>query len=735
MLQTVARRRTLVLLDFLAPSLISKVSTSATTVPEELPSVSPHPVPPVIIEKLKKQLAFIHAANGHAASSSQAKIFNDALAKIRQALEQMDVVTVARCWEQLERNKLLHFLGPSHLRMISESLTRSFIPPGDRPWQPSTQQLVESVALLAAAGGSTDALNVCMLVHIRRGNPDAVIRLYQKFMSMVREEGKKDVEDDVGKQESQQNSALAVGKKSNFYSHPPGRVHLLLAITTAHAMHSSFGGALQVCLKSPVRFHAYSTEVFTDKLGFDQDLQQRVRFFVRRLNTAMLVARPPSLSKQITNLSTPAGLKMLQTLYQSIVMGFSGLDAYLAADPSGITPARPVSMTEVGWTSFLVAFLKVDRRDLASKVWSDMAHFGVKPGISMWTALIDAYDNKRAVDEALAAWNMMLAQGLKPDGLAYRAIISTLFNGRKTEEAMKMFQTFRKDFLSNCPPHHALSVYNTVLHGLLYAEHIDEAGVVLRSMELKGPAPDIVSYNTFLAYHGKRGNFKALAAVVTKMASMKLTGDVFSFSTILSALLKAGREDAPEMMLSIMEKQGIRPNVATYSAIIDHQMRERQEKNLQAAMRMLSRMEQDPELHPNEVTYTSILAGLYRSPWLSAQKTEEWRLDIVDRMRKRGIQFNLPTYHILIKACLEYPHPDGLNSALGYYQDMVGRGVPLVNTTWYILLAGLLQRREWKIGEELIKDMERTDLQPTGALLELVSKIRRRTVPDLEEHF
>ncbi|KAF9462125.1 hypothetical protein BDZ94DRAFT_1166391 [Collybia nuda] len=567
-----------------------------------------------------------------------------------------------------------------------------------------------------------------MLAHIQRDNPDDVIRLYRKFMDMIGDRDKKFVEDTAGSLEKQQHSFLAIDERSNTFNHPSGRVQLLLAVITACAAHVSFQKALEMCLVTPIRFHAYTTQAFTRKLDFNPSLQQRVRIFVKRLNTARLVARPPSLSKQITNLSTPKGFKVLQSLYQDIISGLSGAEAYIAADPSAITSTKPISMTEVGWTSFLVAFLKLNRRDLASKIWSDMAHFGVKPGISMWTALIDAYDSKRAVDESLAAWNMMLAQGLKPDGLTYRAMISTLFHGGRPEDAMKMFQTFRKELLLSCPAPHALSVYNTVLHGLLYAGHPGEADVVLRSMEVKGPTPDVVSYNTFLAYHGRRGDFKALAVVVTKMASMKLTGDVFSFSTILSALLKVGREDAPEMMLGIMEKQGVRPNVATYTAIIDHQMRERQEKNLQAAVRMLGRMEQDAELHPNEVTYTSILAGLYRGQWLPVEKAEEWRVDIVDRMKKRGIQFTLPTYHILIKACLEYPHSDGLNGALMYYRDMVERKVPLVNTTWYILFAGLLQRGEWKIADELIEDMFETDLQPTGALLELVSKIKGRRI-------
>jgi pentatricopeptide repeat protein len=728
MLQRVARRRTLVLLDFLAPSLISKASTSATT-SHTTPLPTSSPVPPVILEKLKKQLIFIHSSNGHGSTAvSQAQLFNDTISKIRQAVAKKDIPAILQAWKHLEDSKLLHFLGASQLGMLSHRMAQTLLPVENEHWDPVNQKVVEAVALLAAVGSSVDALNSCMRVHIKRGNPDAVIKLYQRFMEMAGEEEKETEEDGtVEEEEIKHPASLAFADKARFttITQPPGRATLLLYITTAHAMRNSFVDALQVCLATPIRFHSYSTQTLLEKLNYDRDLQIRVEIYVRRLNVARLVARPPSLSKHITNLST-SSFKGLQTLYHSIIDGLSGPDAYIAADPSAIAPKKLVSMTEVGWTSFLVAFLKRDRRDLSSQIWNDLAQRGIKPGVSMWTALIDAYDSMRRVDEALATWKMMFAQGIKPDGLTYRAMISTFFNSHKPEDAMRLFQAFRKELLPDCPAHHAVSVYNTVLQGLLRAGHVDEANVVIRSMEVKGPAPDIISYNTFLAHHGRRGDFKALAALVTKMASLKLSGDVFSFSTILSALLKVGREDAPEMMLDIMQKQGVQPNVATYSAIIDHQMREKNEKNLQAAMRMLHSMEQDPNLQPNEVTYTSILAGLYRGHWLPVEKAEEWRLDVVERMKQHGIRFKLPTYHILIKACLEYPHPEGLQSALRYYQEMAESKVPLVNTTWYILLAGLLQRGEWKVADEIVKDMFLTDIRPSGALLELVSRIKRR---------
>ena len=736
MLHRAARTRTVVLLDFLAPGLLSRVASSA--VPSGLQNpIRNHNTFPLhskdtakFFEKLKKRITVIHSTNGRDISDRKADIFNSTVIRIRQALKDKNVDAIWEYWQYLEQNRLLHFLGPSQLERISGLIAASFFPAHghSEPWNLAERKAVEEIALGAAAGGATDALNACMIARIKRNEPKAVIELYRRLMKLLKGKESWEDADSIDKDQTDPSGlALASTPSPDSIFHTPGRVSLLLAVITAHAMQDSFQGALQTSLETVIRFQRYTTKGFLQKIDHDPTLQQKVETYVQRLDVARLVARSRSFSKQITNLSETQAVKPLEKLYQAVIDGLSGPDAYLATDLTEVTPNRSVALTDVGWASFLVAFLKCRRRDLAGKIWNDMARFGIRPGVSMWTAILDAYDSIGASDEAVAGWNIMLSQGIQPEGLTYRALISTLFNALKPDEALQRFQTFQKEFMKNCPPVQTLSVYNTVLNGLLATHRVDEATTLLQEMQAKGPTPDVVSYNTFLAYYGRRGDLKTLAVLVNKMTSLGLVGDVFSFSTILSALLKIGRDDAPEMMLRLMRRQGVQPNVATYSAIIDQQMRERDERNLRAAMHMLQQMEQDPNAQPNEVTYTSILAGIYRGQWLPPSAAEEWRRDIVERMKKRGVKLNRVTYHILFKACLEYEQPEGLQHALVYYREMVRRKIPMVQTTWYILLAGLLQRGEWGVANEIVSDMFKSGTQPGVGVLELVSRIRKRT--------
>jgi pentatricopeptide repeat protein len=279
----------------------------------------------------------------------------------------------------------------------------------------------------------------------------------------------------------------------------------------------------------------------------------------------------------------------------------------------------------------------------------------------------------------------------------------------------------------NSSAEQTLPVYNAVLHGLLDHANAETAFSIFQRMQDEGPKPDLVSYNTVLTYHGRQGNFKAMAAVVTQMASAGVPGDVFTYSTILSALLKAGRADAPEMVINIMRKQGVKASVATYSAIINSQMREQTVQHLQAAMHLLHEMEMDPDVAPNEITYTSILAGLYRGEWLSADQIEMYKQDIIARMKKRKISFKTQGYNILIKACLTSEDPKGLEDGLGFYKEMDRRKIPRSDDTWYIMLAGLIDRGAWQLADDVVREMLSSGAQPGNSVSRLVKKVRNHS--------
>ncbi|KAL0951345.1 hypothetical protein HGRIS_008049 [Hohenbuehelia grisea] len=742
MLPRVSGARILVLPDFLAPGLIRRSSgTPRGYSPKNPASKLPSrlTLPSVDFEQLKERITSFHGEGGSRQLGASNDVFNHTTLNIRDALQNKDVNALAEHWKYLQRNNLLRFLGPSQLGLIS-SLLKGFCPVEDPdvPWKEDNRNIVEEIALTIAVARQPDALIACLHAHIRRGDAAATLSLYQRFFELVKEQ---DVIDAEKKPEMETNDtesalgydALASAPMTTVETTPyfPGRGAILLAAITAHALRDDFLGALDTCIATTYRLHPPAVEMFLRKILYDQELHNRVTSYADRLRVGVFVAHPIELSKRVNALTQMGAIRPLEKLYQAVINAVSGPDPFIAANESQRSTDKPVFLTETVWTSFLTAFLKLNRKDLATKLWDDMIALGLRPGVTTWTAYIDACNSAGLYEHAVTGWTMMLQSNVKPELLTYRALIGTYFNARRPDKAKQAFEAFEKEYMSEArigdTANHVL-LYNTVLHGLLTNGMSSEASELLHQMHEKGPPPDIVSYNTILRYWSREGDFKKLASIVGEMSAVGIQGDVFTYSTILSALLRTGRADAPDIVFNLMRKNGVTPNVAIYSAIMHHQLQQQNIESLRAAMSLLQKMELDPDAQPNEVTYTSFLAGLHRGSWLPQPIAEDWRQNIVGRMRRRKIVPNRVTYHILLKACLENPAPEGLQHALQHLEDMQKEKITPTSKTWYILLSGLLHRQDWAVADELVKNMYSTGFQPLGSLYELVGRIRRREV-------
>ncbi|KDR85313.1 hypothetical protein GALMADRAFT_234106 [Galerina marginata CBS 339.88] len=719
MLKYVSNQNTLILLDSLVPSLVCRARAFSKPALKRNSGLKLEDAP-IIHSKIRDQIM----AQAHTRRKIPTSIIdsrNTSLAQLQKAVESRDVPAALKHWQDLVGQKATipdekgFELPESIERTLNHLVATHFLRERTtNSWSEDLKAFAENFALQAATHNSTDALHALMWKNLECNDPQATLDLYQKFCEMM-EDTKTQVDEGL---------AFTDEETSEQYFHP-GRISILLDAITAHAMNDSFRSALDIYLAANIRVRGFRrTKLFQD-LKYNVDLQQKVAKYLDRLEIAALVYKPPSLSRHIMNLSHPRSARILEKLYNDIVDGINGPEAYLAADESGLSTTSTLAMTEIGWTSFQTAFIRSERTDLAAQMWDDLARCGIRPGVSMWTALLDTHADLRDSRQAMHTWNMMLRQDIKPDELSYRAIIAALFDDNKTEDALKRFKEYKKFFNGVGPP--ALTVYNTVLRGLLRLNLITEANSLMMTMLSAGPTPDVISFNTFLAFYGRQNDFKGLASIVTRMSDAKITGDVVTFSTILSALLQAGRNDAPNIIISLMQNQGVQPNVATYTAIIDHLMRQQTEASLKAALKLLDKMEQTENTRPNEVTYTSILSGLHRGQWVSRQRAEEVRREVVSRMRRFGIAFRLPTYHILIRAALESPDPKGYLDALALIQEMENQGVPRINTTWYILFAGLMRLGLWDVAREMQSRMYISGHVPTTSLVKLIDEIRRRT--------
>ncbi|KAJ7654939.1 hypothetical protein DFH06DRAFT_1201102 [Mycena polygramma] len=559
-------------------------------------------VDPVLFMQLRQRIIERHNPSSAELDEPHIQLVNKNIVRIRQGLKERHTDLIRKSWTELRQANHIHVLTRDVVEQIAQLITQTLLPTNSNSagWESTRQAFVEEVALAAAAADSTDALYACFIAYLKRGHSKAVLELYEKFRQLPKTQDTPEV---LGLDHIEEGIALA---PSPGYR---GRIRILLSVVAAYAMDNSFQDALRASLEMDIPFHRSTfhrsiAEQFLQSASLDPALQTRVTLYIQRLGLATDVARASSLSKHIAYLSRRPSINPLEELYESMLDAVTGPDAYIAPDAKFVTPTKSVAMSELLWGSFLAAFVKRERKDLAAKLWADMTELGLRPGVSTWNMVIIAYCERGAITEAMGAWNNMLAQGVKPDGTTYRTLMSTLFTRRKFSEAMQWLKTFEAEVKPTAPVEDTLPVYNAVLHGFLQfgQENAKPALSIFKKMEDEGPKPDLVSYNTVLSYHSRQGDFKAMAAVINRMSAAGVTGDVFTFSTILSALLRVGRTDAPAMVLKIMRRQGVKANVATYSDIIQSQMKERSVIHLQAAMQLLHEMEMDRNVAPNEIT-------------------------------------------------------------------------------------------------------------------------------------
>ena len=142
-------------------------------------------------------------------------------------------------------------------------------------------------------------------------------------------------------------------------------------------------------------------------------------------------------------------------------------------------------------------------------------------------------------------------------------------------------------------------------------------------------------------------------------------------------------------------------------------------------MDLLGKMERNEYegAEPNAITYTSVLTAINRGRWLDRKDVEEHTRRIWETMRRRGIRPQRTTYNVLIRAALWNREPEGLRNAMSYYRDMIAQRVHMGNETWYILLRGLIGRREFGLAREIVQDMRRFKTHLTGSLQSLIEKI------------
>ncbi len=592
-------------------------------------------------------------------------------------------------------------------------------------WIGPSREVAEELSLGLANRQSTSALRACFAALIITNDTEGVLRLYNRFLSQIELKNAFEEEDPCSS-EGMEDELLAI-PAIPIYGSPVDKELSIFAIM-AHAIRDDFPSAIQAGIHSKWNLPSgHEVDAFLDSFAPSPTFRQKVLTFVRHADAARRLSRPSIFYRHLNNLVGTPAMRSMQALYATMVEGLS--ERYLWAAVDSVSPSdnRPVTIPESFWAAFISAFLEVRRLDLAESAWDDMVRYGHKPGPGVWTALIRGVGKLKGSGPALALWRSMKDAFVSPDSSSYHAIIQVMANGRQWEDATKFFNEFRLASSLPSDPHNQ-PLYNTMISAHLANSREPDAIGLLEEMFVSGPQPTAPTFNTFLTYYHDNMDMKSLSSMLKKMSAYGVPGDVATFSILLCALLQVlDRGEAIRRTLAVMDQHKIKPNVATYTAIMTSLLRENDKKALDATLDLLRTMEEsgDPAIAPNVVTYTAILDGVYSWTGRDDRLVQDYTELIVQKMKTRRVKFNKVTYNVLFKTCLKNPSPASVQKALQFYRQMRRENISLTGDTWHIMLHGLARRKEWVVAYEILRDMRESGMKTTDWLENIAEEVAR----------
>ncbi|KAM7258036.1 hypothetical protein ACFE04_013777 [Oxalis oulophora] len=339
----------------------------------------------------------------------------------------------------------------------------------------------------------------------------------------------------------------------------------------------------------------------------------------------------------------------------------------------------------------------------------EMLDKGLEPSHYTYNILVDGLCRNGLLSDARSVMGLMISTGVCPDTATYTTLLHGYCKKGKVLEANNILNEMINN---NCLPN--TYTCNILLHSLWKEGKTSEAENLLQKMNERGYRVDTVTCNIVIdalcnsgkldkaveiaygmwthgsAALGNLGNsFIGLVDDSTNTGK-KCMPDLVTYSTIISALCKAGRLDEGKKKFLEMMVKNIQPDSAIYDTFIYSYCKE---GKMSSAFRVLKDMEKKG-YNKSLQTYNSLISGLGKQN----QIFEIYGL--INEMKERGISPDVCTYNNLIQCLCEGGKCEETTFIL---DEMLQKGIFPNMTSFRTLIRAFCQTGEFRLAHEVFE--------------------------------
>ncbi|KAG0327500.1 hypothetical protein BG004_002759 [Podila humilis] len=282
---------------------------------------------------------------------------------------------------------------------------------------------------------------------------------------------------------------------------------------------------------------------------------------------------------------------------------------------------------------------------------------------SVYFRIIRAFQSSRTENSAMWAQSVYedMVKYHQPRIQTLNTLLDILIRHSETKWAIDYFkqEASRFDIRPNTRS------YNLMIRGFVASGRVESAQALyadLRSGAI-GVQPDVITYSTLMGHYNRQGMHNEADRILEEIFKDKVKPNMWIYNSVVKRFVVKKDYVGAKKVLDLMKESGLKPDVVTYSTLIDGYA---DDGNEVAIAQLQSEMAVN-QIYPNEKTITSTINVFARA---RLEEEIDSRLEAVLKSLPEG-EMKDHTFGVLTHV---YGKRRDLDAAMGIYRHIITKG-------------------------------------------------------------